>query len=155
MSKKALRALLVVTLAAASPALAQGGPGPCDGGPCGGGPGPGRWQGGRMYDPSTVTTVSGTVEQVEKIARKNHHGVHLTLATSAGPLSVHLGPDFYLEKQAVKIGQGDRIDVTGSKVTLQGKPALIAQSVKKGDAVLTLRDAAGVPAWAGQGKPSK
>ena len=156
MSTKVLLAFLVATVALASPALGQGGPGPCPGGqgPCGGGPGPGGGGSGphRVYDPATVTTVAGTVEQVEKIARGNHNGVHLTLTTSAGSVQVHLGPDFYLDKQAVKIAKGDQVEVTGSKVTFQGSPAIIAQTVKKGDAVLTLRDAAGVPAWAGQGR---
>ncbi len=142
--KKMLSGVFVAGLVFASSALAQGGPG---NGP---GPGPG---GMRMYDPATVTTVSGTVDKVEKIPRRNHNGVHLTLSTSSGPLEVHLGPDFYVEKQDVKIAQGDQVEVTGSKVSFQGSPALIAQTVKKGDAVLTLRDAAGVPVWRGQGKP--
>ena len=33
---------------------------------------------------------------------------------------------------------------------LFGKPAFVAQTIKKGSDVLALRDAAGVPAWAGQ-----
>jgi hypothetical protein len=32
---------------------------------------------------------------------------------------------------------------------LDGKPALIAAEVKKGDEVMKLRDANGVPAWSG------
>jgi hypothetical protein len=32
---------------------------------------------------------------------------------------------------------------------MNGKPALIAAEVKKGDALLRLRDESGIPAWAG------
>lgn len=35
----------------------------------------------------------------------------------------------------------------GSRVTFQGKPAVIAAEVKKGDEVLKLRDETGLPAW--------
>lgn len=145
MSKRVLEALLFATMFLASPALAQAR------GPGGRGGGPGQ----RMFDPATVTTVSGTVSAVERLARGRHDGVHLTLTTSDGFISVHLGPDSYLDRQPVQVAKGDRIEVTGSKVMVQGKPALIAQTVKKGDAVLTLRDAAGVPAWAGQGRGSR
>jgi hypothetical protein len=37
--------------------------------------------------------------------------------------------------------------VKGSRVTLAGKPALIAAEIKKGDTTLTLRDDNGFPAW--------
>jgi hypothetical protein len=34
-------------------------------------------------------------------------------------------------------------------VTFEGKPAIIAAEIKKGDETLRLRDDAGVPAWSG------
>jgi hypothetical protein len=42
--------------------------------------------------------------------------------------------------------------VRGSRITFEGKPAIIAAQVKKGDRSLTLRDDSGVPAWSGQGR---
>jgi hypothetical protein len=47
---------------------------------------------------------------------------------------------------------GDKVEVTGSRVTYEGQPTIIAGEVKKGAQVLKLRDAAGVPVWAGQGR---
>jgi hypothetical protein len=41
------------------------------------------------------------------------------------------------------------IEVRGSRVTFEGKPALIAAEVMKGDGTLRLRDQDGYPAWAG------
>jgi hypothetical protein len=49
----------------------------------------------------------------------------------------------------VKIEPKDKVEIKGSRVTLQGQPALIAAEVKKGDGVLKLRDDAEVPMWAG------
>lgn len=106
---------------------------------------------GRMYDPKTVDTVTGEVVKVDRITpmRGMSGGVHLVLKTDKGDVSVHLGPQWYLENQDVKIEPKDTVEVTGSRVTVQGQPALIAAEVKKGDQVLRLRDAAGIPVWAG------
>jgi hypothetical protein len=62
---------------------------------------------------------------------------------------VHLGPGFYIENQDVKLQAKDKVEVKGSRVTFDGKPAIIAAEVKKGDEVLKLRDDAGFPAWIG------
>jgi hypothetical protein len=45
--------------------------------------------------------------------------------------------------------------VVGSKVTMAGQEVVIAREIKKGDQVLTLRDAKGVPLWAGRGGRSQ
>lgn len=43
----------------------------------------------------------------------------------------------------------DTIAMTGSRVMMDAKPAIIAAQIKKGDEVLKLRDENGVPAWSG------
>jgi len=105
----------------------------------------------RMYNPATIENVSGVVESVDKIApmKGMHSGVHLVLKTDKEILSVHLGPEWYMERLDTKIEQGDKIEVKGSRVSFAGKPAVIAAEVKKGDSVLVLRDSAGIPAWVG------
>jgi len=80
-----------------------------------------------------------------------HKGVHVLLKTADGEIAVHLGPDFWVDQQSVKVARGDEITVKGSRITFEGKPALIAQTVTKGGSTHTLRDAAGAPAWAGGG----
>ncbi len=76
--------------------------------------------------------------------------MHLTLKTEKEEIAVSLGPSWYLDKQDVKIAQNDKIEVKGSRVTFKGKPALIAAEVKKGTALLKLRDENGVPLWGGK-----
>ena len=78
------------------------------------------------------------------------YGVHFTLKTDKETVVVHLGPSWYIEKQAVTIAPGDKVEVTGSRVTYQGQPAIIAVEVKKGWPGPEAADANGVPAWAGQ-----
>ena len=106
---------------------------------------------GRVYDPKTTETVSGEVVKIDRITpmRGMSHGVHVIVKTDKGDVSVHLGPQWYLENQDVTIAAKDAVEITGSRATVQGQSVLIAAEVKKGDQILKLRDAAGVPVWAG------
>jgi DNA/RNA endonuclease YhcR with UshA esterase domain len=100
------------------------------------------------YDPKTEVTLNGTVEKVEYTNYGNMRGVHLTLKAENGTLEVHLGPAAFVEKTMTFKG-GDNIQVIGSKLTMVGKPAVIAREVTKGDKVLKLWDETGVPLWSG------
>jgi DNA helicase TIP49 (TBP-interacting protein) len=113
----------------------------------------GRGAGTRIYDSRTVETVNGEVVSVDRIAPANGRsgGVHLTLKTDRETIPVHLGPAWYVDAQKVRVERGDHVEVEGSRVSVEGKPAIIAREVKKGGQTLTLRNAAGVPAWAGRG----
>lgn len=75
--------------------------------------------------------------------------VHLTSKTDKETISVYLGPWWYIENRDIRIEPKDKIEVAGSRITYQGKPAIIAAKVKKGDEVLKLRDENGLPVWAG------
>ena len=120
---------------------------------------PGRGSGGwgmgstyqRMYNPATVESVSGEVISVNKMtpSKGMGTGIHLQLRTDKETISVHLGPSWYIDRIDARIEKGDTIEVKGSRVTVGGKPAIIAAEVKKGDALLKLRDDSGIPAWAG------
>jgi hypothetical protein len=142
MNWKSFLAGLVVSaeLLGASPVPAQAGGGR--------GPGPG------LYDPATVQTLRGVVQRVDQVKAGGGkgYGVHLLLKTDNEEIAVHLGPGWYVEKQALKIAAQDRLEIRGSRVTYEGKPALIAAEVKKGDQVLQLRNADGVPLWSGRGR---
>jgi hypothetical protein len=138
--------IVLLALVTVPQALAQGGP---------------KWRGSggwgpdsqyaRLYDPKTVETIGGEVVKLDRVTpiRGMSGGVHLIVKTDKEEVSVHLGPLWYLENQDVKIEPKDKVEIRGSRVTVQGKPAIIAAEVKKGDETLSLRDEAGVPAWSG------
>lgn len=107
-------------------------------------------QGRRYYDPKTETTIKGTIQEVqEHTGRRGQTGTHLLLATDAGPLEVHVGPSAYLAKKQFSFAKGDEIQVLGSKVSLGGKDALLAREITKQGKSLVLRNAQGIPEWAG------
>ena len=117
--------------------------------------GSGGWERGAkyegMYDPKTVGTITGEVVKIERFVpiRGMSRGVHVLVKTEKEEISVHLGPAWYIENQDVKIEPKDKIEVKGSRITFQGKAAIIAAEVKKGDNVLKLRDENGFPVWMG------
>jgi hypothetical protein len=109
----------------------------------------GEYQG--KYNPKTVTMVKGVVETVEQMppATGTSYGIHLELRTDSGMLSVHLGPAWFIERENIRIEEGNIIEVKGSKITYEEVPTIIAAEVKKGKTVLKLRDKNGFPVWAG------
>jgi hypothetical protein len=147
--------VMVVCLSLAGPALAQTGPG---GMGTGSGMGMGAGMGPRLYNPQTVTTVHGRVEKLEDLPSMGggrgqamqYRGV--TLKTDQGSLMVHMGPGWYLDEKKFVVKVGDTVEVTGSKVTLNNQPAMIAREVKVDGAVLKLRDDQGLPMWRGMGR---
>ena len=135
-----LAAILIIVSAPMAPAAGRG---------SGGWGMAGAYQ--RMYNPATVETVSGEVQKIDKITpmRKMGAGIHLVVKTEKETIPVHLGPEWFIQRLDTKIEKGDKVDITGSRVTLEGKPVIIASEVKKGGEILVLRDNAGVPVWSG------
>jgi hypothetical protein len=105
---------------------------------------------GNLYDPKTVATVKGEVLRVEEFtpAQGMPPGVELLLKTDRREIiRIFLGPQWYLKIEDFAVEVGDRLDVKGSKITYEGKPALVAAVVFKGDEVLKFRDENGAPVW--------
>jgi hypothetical protein len=130
-------------MAQASP---MGFPGCCGGGGWGHGS-----HYGRIYDPKSIETISGEVVDIDTFTPIGgmSQGMHLRLKTDSETVDVHLGPAWYLENQDFTIVPKDKIEVTGSKISFSGQPALIATQIKKGNAILILRDENGFPRWSG------
>lgn len=112
----------------------------------------GQGMGARLYDPTTVETVTGVVTAVDTVTgrrTRQHQGIHLRMTASGEPLTVHLGPLFYLQQQRVRIQAGDSLTVRGSRVTRRGEPSMIAAELRQQNQTWTLRDEHGVPRWRG------
>lgn len=131
---KPLFVLVVVAALAVPAALAQQRRGPGKGMP--------------QYDPATEVTVKGTVEKVEEhTGPMGWTGTHLVLKSEKETLEVHVGPSGYVTEKGFKFAPGDLIEVTGSRMRLEGAEALLARTIKKEEKTLTLRNARGIPQW--------
>jgi len=110
----------------------------------------------KMYNaliPTTVKCVIAEVGQVDQVwgpMKGKSYGVNLTVKTDKETLTVYLGPSWYIDRQDMKIGKSDIIEVRGCKKIYNGKFMIVAQEIIKNNQVLKLRDDDGNPVWEGE-----
>jgi hypothetical protein len=111
-----------------------------------------------MYDVRAEATISCTVDSVDTVTGAGGRGccgpggTHLMVKTEKETLAVHVGPTTYLTEKGITLAKGDVLEILGSRVTIDGGPAVIARQIKKGDNTWTLRDTSGRPLWSGRGR---
>lgn len=107
----------------------------------------------QQYNPQTVTTVKGQVEDLGSYGMMGWRvapGMQtqgLVLKTDKDQINVDLGPPWYVSKQGFHLNQGDSLEVTGSRVTSDGQTRLLAAKVNKAGQTLKVRDEQGMPLW--------
>jgi len=136
---KALYRALFLIVALAALALSAGA----------GDPKPQQANGAPKYDPATETTIKGTVQEIKTFACKigGPSGYHLEIKTEKGVVEVHVAASKYLTQYQFEFAVGDEVEVLGSMVQMDGKDALLARSIKKGQMTYTFRDKKGEPLW--------
>ena len=102
-----------------------------------------------LFNPSTVETVSGEVGRLEQAfsGSGRDYCVHALLKTTKGQVTAILAPQSFMKEQGLTIAPKDRVTVTGSLISVLGKPFLLAMEVQ-GYRTMKLREASGRPAWA-------
>lgn len=110
----------------------------------------------QLFDARTVETVEGELKSIDRATHRHMGmmGVHATVKTSGGDLTVHLGPAWFIDNQELKLKVGDKVTVTGSRVKFEGADIVIATEVKRGADTLKLREADGTPVWVAWRKAS-
>lgn len=99
-----------------------------------------------MYNPQNEETLTGKIVTLSKFSSWGE--THISLrADTYEEISVYLSPQSYLNSKQMELHIGDQVTITGSRIYLQGKPAIIAAKIRKGDRVLMLRDNYGNPLW--------
>jgi hypothetical protein len=84
-------------------------------------PGVAKYQ--QLYTTGSVVTVSGVVQSVYQDTPPGVRiqAIYLNLATDAESIPVQLGPESFIQKLTTKFEKGDKIEVTGAKVTVERK----------------------------------
>jgi hypothetical protein len=127
------KALLLLLVFVSGIVLAQG---------RGNGPGPMF-----SYDPSTETTINGTIEEVQTVDMMCHSGTHLTVKTEKGNIEVALGPNKFLAEQKLELKKGDQVQIVGAKANTRRGEIFMAREITTGGKTVTLRDEKGMPNW--------
>ena len=108
-----------------------------------------RYPGG--YDPNTVGVVEGRVASFD---HPEQGPVSFRLEAAGETYTVFAAPAWFWEDRKIKIGNGDRVRVKGSKTMgADGNLYLVAQEITVAGAAnpVILRDIQGKPVWSGCG----
>lgn len=106
----------------------------------------------QKFNPKSIVTIKGKVTRLDREARPlagMDKGFAATVQTDKGEEIVQVGPLWFTSyfKQKWDVQVGDQVEVTGSKVTLDGKSVIMAVQGKKGNLVMTCRSKSGKPVW--------
>jgi len=103
----------------------------------------------QFYDTTTVTTITGTIAEIDSQAtpRGSNYMVRLTIHDTSGITTVMVGPSSYLDDQGISFTKGDSVKVTGSKVHFNENEFVIAAQIIEGGKTIKLRDNSGRPVW--------
>ena len=112
--------------------------------------GMGKYQ--QLYANGSVETLSGTIQSVDLVVPPGvkTQAVYVSLQTEKGIVPVQLGPEWFVKKLDTRIEKGDRIEVTGSRIVIEGKSLMLAAQIRKGAQTIVFRSGTGVPVWSGQ-----
>ncbi len=105
---------------------------------------------GKLYNPNTFEEHAGTVisfQQTKPRLARWHALVVFLKTPKDDHLEVHLGPQWFLEENALDLQINDTVYVSGSKVTVEDRKFLVANKITKGDKTLVLRKDDGKPVW--------
>jgi DNA/RNA endonuclease YhcR with UshA esterase domain len=103
-------------------------------------------QGAALYDVAAESSVKGVVRALEDFTcpvSESEMGRHLRLETTTGTVLVHLAPSRVMRSQRFSFAPGDKIEILGSKLRLQGKESIIAREITRGNESFFVRDRGG------------
>lgn len=102
---------------------------------------------GPQYDPTTVLSISGTVQDVRELSEPPAlKGIHVTLVEKRA-MQVYVAPAPFLRAYAITFAKGDTLHISGSKVRFRGTDLVLAREVRRDNDVLVVRDEKGNPYW--------
>jgi DNA/RNA endonuclease YhcR with UshA esterase domain len=102
------------------------------------------------YDPTTEVTLKGTVQDFNdhECPVSGGMGSHVILKIGDDKtIEVHLATTKFVKSYELVFNKGDAIEVTGSKVKLNGVDAIFAREIKDGNDTYVFRDKDGTPVW--------
>ena len=104
---------------------------------------------GYTYIPTSEQTLRGWVVETKdfQCPVTGTMGSHITVKNETGSMEVHLAPASFMKQYEINIRKGDNVTVVGSRITFEGKTALIAKSVAIGNETYNFRDQSGKPLW--------
>ena len=108
---------------------------------------------GPKYDKANEVKIKGVIEEVRDVPGDSG-GTQLLVKTDSKTVLVSVAPTNFLKDIDTSFNEGDQVEVIGAKAPDTPDEEILAREITDGNNTATLRDAKGVPVWAGW-KPAK
>lgn len=107
----------------------------------------GEYQG--LYRSGSRAKVEGRVLRTDDVVPLSgmEPGIQLKLQGEKGEIDVHLGPRWFVMERDLLFTKGEPVVVVGVTIRLGGKPAIIADEIRRGNRKEILRELSGKPVW--------
>ena len=106
------------------------------------------------YDVRKEVTIEGTVTSVvTKPSAGMLAGAHVILASSSGPIDVHLGNAATNVSRGLSYTSGERLRIVGVMTTAYGRSVFLARTIQAGSRVQVIRNERGLPVRLGPAGP--
>lgn len=106
-----------------------------------------------FYDLKSEVKINGTMESFEVFrGRGARGGLEITLNDGKDKQIVHVGPTWYLDDLNLDVNNGDKLEVFGSKIEVNGKTIILASKITQNGKTYSLRDKYGFPKWSGRNR---
>ena len=100
------------------------------------------------YNVATEFNTMVTIEDVREVPKDEIlDGIHLTVKSKNDAFDVYVGPSAFVKQFDVAFKKGGEIELTGSRVKVQGEDLVLAREIRHGHVTLILRDKTGWPNW--------
>jgi hypothetical protein len=102
------------------------------------------------YDKAKEAQITGVVVAVKDYTCpiSGTLGAHITVQPEHGrAIEVHLAATKYVKTYEMVFAKGDKVEVLGSKLKLDGSEAIMVREITRGQDTFTFRDANGKPLW--------
>ena len=100
------------------------------------------------YNLATEFNTMVTIEDVREVPKDEIlDGIHLTVKSKNDAFDVYVGPSAFVKQFDVAFKKGGEIELTGSRVKVQGEDLVLAREIRLGHVTLILRDKTGWPNW--------
>lgn len=99
------------------------------------------------YDPAMKADVQGTIAKVVRVKYFGECHLLAIVSTPNGETLVSIAPVSFLDENGITINEGDKIQISGSQVRINGRNSMMAATITKDGRTVDLRDASGQKKW--------
>jgi hypothetical protein len=105
----------------------------------------------KILQTSSTEQFAGTIRSVNRVSLPNETQIQLVLTTDQGDVLVIVGPASFVDQSKFKLQAGDKVTVTGYRVTGNGQQVILAAQIQGSNRSLQLLNENRTPVWASRG----